>query len=118
GAADQEAGREAGEDDPGRRPARAPGGLERVRAHACLQRAAFDQLFATLDAAADRVELHGAPACVAGAWAASPPASSSSSFSSPIPKRASWRRVACMPAWSKNTDTRHAAKPVTPRLSA
>src|SRR5690606_2192095 len=92
-------------------------GLERVRAHTRLQRAAFDQLFAALDAAEDRVELHGVPACGAGAgW---PPASSSSSsLSSPMPRRASCRRVACMPAWSKNTETRHAAKPVTPRLSA
>src|SRR3546814_4502763 len=40
GAAGQEAGGQPGDDDPCRRPAFAPGGLERVRAHAGLQRAA------------------------------------------------------------------------------
>src|SRR3546814_8047272 len=74
GAAGQEAGGQPGDDDPCRRPAFAPGGLERVRAHAGLQRAAVDQLFAALDASADRLELHCAPAC--GAGAVSSPASS------------------------------------------
>src|SRR3546814_6543743 len=76
GAAGQEAGGQPGDDDPRRRPAFAPGGLERVRAHAGLQRAAVDQLFAALDASADCLELHCAPAC--GAGAVSSPASSSS----------------------------------------
>src|SRR5690606_14602106 len=115
-AADQEAGGQPAQDDPRRRPALAPRGLERAGALAGLPRAAVDQLLAAFDPAPDGLEVHGAPACDAGAGASASSASSSSS-SSPIPSRASCRRVACMPAWSKKTDTRQMATPVTTRLS-